>query len=97
MNNFFLKINFSRNVVLNLPHSNYHFRLSAAALFRLLPLETKATGWPKRLIADVIVIVDWFGERAPGSAVFTLEEIFRKVFITMMHDFLIILINLWFL
>lgn len=49
------------------------------------------------MIADVIIIVDWFGERAPGSAVFTLEEIFRKVFITMMHDFLIILINLWFL
>ena len=55
------------------------FRLSAAALFKQLPLETRVH-WNKRLTVDVIVLVDWFGPgRLPGTAVHALEEIFTKV------------------
>ena len=42
-------------------------------------METKLE-WSKRLTADVIVLVDWFGERLPGTAAFSLQEIFLKVF-----------------
>ena len=55
------------------------YRLSAAALFKQLPLETRIQ-WDKRLTVDVIVLVDWFGPgRLPGTAVYSLEEIFTKV------------------
>lgn len=54
------------------------YSLSAAALYKTLPLEAKID-WPKRLTVDVIVLVDWFGENLPGSAIYALEEIFTKV------------------
>ena len=54
------------------------FRLSAAALYKTLPVEARLE-WPKRLNVDVIVLVDWFGERLQGSAIFALEEILTKV------------------
>ena len=53
-------------------------RLSAAALFKVLPLNAKVN-WQKRLTADVIVLVDWFGEKVPGSAIHALENIMTKV------------------
>jgi hypothetical protein len=56
----------------------YLLRLSAAALFKTLPVEARLD-WPKRLTVDVIVLVDWFGERLPGTAIFILEEILTKV------------------
>ncbi len=56
----------------------YSFRLSAAALYKILPVEAKVD-WPKRLTVDVIVLVDWFGESLPGSAIFALKEILTKV------------------
>jgi hypothetical protein len=56
----------------------YSFSLSAAALYKTLPLDARVD-WPKRLTVDVIVLVDWFGESLPGSAIFALKEILTKV------------------
>jgi len=53
--------------------------LSAAKLLSALPLETQLA-WPKRLSADVIVLVDWFGRRDDAaSPVAVLHDILTKV------------------
>jgi len=51
--------------------------LSAAVLYRELPVQTQIY-WSERLTVDNIILVDWFGVRLPGSSVFILEEIFTK-------------------
>lgn len=62
----------------SIPEDTLKPGLSAAALFKQLPLETRVH-WNKRLTVDVIVLVDWFGPgRLPGTAVHALEEIFTK-------------------
>ncbi|XP_057371532.1 ubiquitin carboxyl-terminal hydrolase 8-like [Daphnia carinata] len=61
----------------SIPEDKLKPGLSAAALYKTLPLEAKVD-WPKRLTADVIVLVDWFGENLPGSAIFALAEILTK-------------------
>lgn len=61
----------------SIPEDKLKPGLSAAALYKTLPLEAKVD-WPKRLTADVIILVDWFGEKLPGSAIYALEEILTK-------------------